>query len=216
MNNLKTFNELYRSTYFKYGNRMKYKNKQKNRGDALIKHGNEHGLYKNFFLKDYQFDVYVNFTTDSEGEEIYPKKVFTNLKIQDYFENEEDEYGSFQFDTPNYLNISICLAGDKVKITLFDDDNKFANRKSAVKFIDLMHKFYIFHDPNTNRNAMAKINKTKLSQLTHEDVEDSNGNFWAFLQRNGYDWEKFRSQINLHSLWDDLMPDPPQWTSNRT
>lgn len=84
--------------------------------------------------------------------------------------------------------------------------NKFANRKSFNKFLLALKKLYMFQDPNVSRKVISKINKAKTRELTWEDVEKNHKhNFWVFLQRYGYDFNKFRNDILKKSnlYWDE-------------
>tara|TARA_R110000772_G_scaffold251992_1_gene367120 strand:+ start:2371 stop:3012 length:642 start_codon:yes stop_codon:yes gene_type:complete len=207
---LKTF-ELYRSTYFRAANSLK--SNQPKRQDRLRKYGQEKGLYKNFFIPDYKFDIYVDFVLDNdhvedEQYEHYPRKVLRDVKIQDYLMRYDGNEMAIELDLdstghPNWqLSINVWLGenGGKARITIFDDNNKFANRKSAVQFMKLLHKLYLFQDPNVMRKATTKMSGGETTELTYKDVDDHN--LWGFFQEHGYDWNKFKSEININDLWD--------------
>lgn len=199
-------NELYRSTYFRAASNLEFSNKQPGRARRLRSHGEEKGLYKYFWTKDHLMDVYVGFSLESidggDQEEIYPKRVIKGLTFEDYQDRLDDNVFSIPFNIPNWylcVNISIMDNG-KVEIDLFDNDNKFANRRSVISLIKYLHKLYVYSDPNRMNRVIGQINDTTLSELTYEDV--SLTNFWGFLNEFGYDWEKFRKSININKLWD--------------
>lgn len=200
--NWSTFNELYRGTYFRAANLLN--KKQPNRSKALRDHGEEKGLYKNFFITNFPLDIYVHFTIDKGGgREIYPRKIVRNVLFEDYFTSYETDLGAFHLNVDEfYLEVSISFEGDKPEIIFFDKRNKLINRRSALNLMKLMHRFYLYHDPNVMRKVSSKISGTKTTPLTFDDVDDNN--FWKFLQQNGYDWNEFKNSININDLWDRI------------
>ena len=205
---IKTF-ELYRSTYFRAANLLK--DNQPKRKERLRKYGQSKGLYKNFFIPDYKFDIYVDFALDNdhmedERYEHYPRKVIRNVKIEDYLMRYDGDEMVMELDLEGtghsnwQLSINIYLGDGNARITIFDNNNKFANKRSAVQFMKLLHKLYLFHDPNVMRKATTKMSGGETTELTHKDVP--NDNFWGFFQEHGYDWKKFKSEININDLWD--------------
>lgn len=204
---IKSVNELYRGTYFSAANKMDRKFPKK--ASQIRHHGSDKGIYQNFFIPDYKFDIYVGFALDNDSDgdanyEIYPKRVIKDLKIEDYILRMDTNKIELQIDVPKsvgnwYLGISIEFTEKGVNIVIFDDINSFANRRSVVQFMKLIHKLYVFHDPNVMRNVSDKINGTKTSELTYEDISEDN--LWGFFQENGYDWNRFKNEININDLW---------------
>jgi hypothetical protein len=75
--------------------------------------------------------------------------------------------------------------------------NKFANKRSALKFLEMMKKLYIVQDYNKNAQIMAKINGE-----TGSVSEVKNGEFREYIDNNFGSWDKFRSLINIRKLYD--------------
>ena len=209
IHNWEIFNELYRGTYFHAASKLD--KSQPLLAKKLRDHGSKFGLYKIPFIKDYKFDVYVNFTFNEIKDEFYPRKVVRNLKFGDYLhlhQNHEMELifeDGYTEDTKDYFVSAIILLNDpdendRVKIRLFDDSNKFANKKSAKNFIEVLHKLYIFHNPNNTIKALSKISDSEINEIKPEETSDEN--FWGFLHKNGFNWDTFIKEINIRDLWD--------------
>lgn len=232
--NWQKFNELFQNTYYNAASKAGYDSE---RGQKLSKHAVSKGLYKNNpFIGKLVFNIFTTITIDRDGEEIFPNRVI-KYKISDGLEVHDENFAQFcinSIDEEEPLGGYIIISFDdndngKLKLGLGsylkDPYNKysgrvfnlFADRKSARDFMKMLHTMYIMDDPNTSAGAVAKINKTKITKINHTEVEDGS-NFWKYLQQNGYDWEKFKSSINVNKLWDDLMPKKinPQWKSNNT
>lgn len=202
-------NELNRSTYFRAANML---HKQPNRANRIRNHGEEKGIYKNFWTPDHKMDVYIDFVLDDDNADngFYEKnikKVVTGLTFEDYQERQDDNYFVIPFNMNNTehptsrFSFEIQINGNEIAINLLSEESKFANRKSLMICIKYLHKLYLYSDPNRVKNAISKINNTtELSELTHDDVEYDN--FWGFLNQFGYDWDKFRKSIKINELWD--------------
>tara|TARA_R110000772_G_scaffold251992_1_gene367119 strand:+ start:1655 stop:2374 length:720 start_codon:yes stop_codon:yes gene_type:complete len=234
---LKKFNELYQNTYWSASNKVGHGTERSNK---LQSHATKMGIYKdNPFMENVVLNMFmVVAVNNDDGEEIFPNKVM-QFKMPDGFEQHEPEFGNFTLSNMGEDNIhgwiNINFYDNKLIIDLGNyleepgkkytkKSNLFADRKSMKSFMKVLESLYITHNPNTSRNGVANINKTKVKSLTHEDYPDTWDNFWKFLDQNGYDWKKFKSEINTNKLWDDLMPEKKRlkgnydsnWVSNNT
>ena len=231
MKNLKTFNELYQSTYRSAASKIGYNTE---RARKLRDHADKVGTYKtNKFYENLVFNIFTVMGWDKDSEEIFPDKVI-KYKIDEYAERPDDpcfQFSLSSIDEDPFVHLWIYIIFDengKINVDLgsylkepgkkyTEVRNLFADRKSMKNFMKVLETLYITDNPNVSRNAVAKINKTKVTEITHDEVEDYE-NFWKFLNSNNYDWNKFKSEIKINKLWDDLMPEKtnPQWTTDHT
>ena len=140
---IKRVDELYKSTYYRAGNKISAK--QPERGRRLINHGFEKGSFKHKGLEGLTMDIYVKTAMDLDGDDISPNKVYKGFKFPDYITEIDDDYmildleSNFMLDNYGEDNniqilVSIVLNEEGPKIVLHSKNNKFSSRKSANNF----------------------------------------------------------------------------------
>lgn len=199
---IKTF-ELYKGTYYSAANKLR--RKQPKRANKLSAHAMKMGIDEIPFIPKYKMDIYLHFAL-TDSDEVYPSEIVRDVTFDGHYDRIEDDTMLFDLNVTGpviyYINIMIILGKTgNVKIIIFDDDNKFANRRSAIALINFLHELYEYTNPNFMSQKMGKITDTTIREVRPEEIEDMN-NFWKMLHENGYDWKKFRSGIEINDLWD--------------
>ena len=215
VHNWSKFNELYKSTYISAADKMQ--DYQPRRADKLRKHADNKGLPEITPLSEYKYDIYVDYylTHDDndrafesfdiplEGCEVREDSLSSNRYSSEYyigFVNKKKPINEVCREFKLYWIIGISNNSLDIRSDL-GMDIRFMNRRSALNFIKFLRKLYIHHNPNNISQVLGKINDTEVININPDDVL-SESNFWAFLHKNGYDWNKFRSEFKINQLWD--------------
>lgn len=151
-------------------------------------------------MNSYVYDIYVD-EYNLDGDDIELGEV-VKAKIIDY-DNWGDDYHeqfvffiSFDINHDEELSILSKLnILDNINVIEFDHGQKFTNKKSAIKFIEMLKKLYMIHNPNRVSKALSKINDTDLQEV------EGNG-FYSFINDTFGSWENFKKRINIRKLYD--------------
>lgn len=154
-------------------------------------------------MSSYTYDIYVD-SYNLEGDDT-PLNKTVKTKIVDYDLWEDDHFVFFlNFDIDHEEETSIL---SKIDVYGMNDENgyidpiefyygeKFANKKSALKFIEMMKKLYTIHNPNIVNKALGKINDVDVTPVIGYG-------FYKFINYNYGSLDEFIKSINIRRLYD--------------
>ena len=151
---------------------------QKKLSNKFLNHesGKKKHIYNNSLdmkmLGSYEFDYFLKYyNLDSDDIPFGDSGGVTKMVINDFDFMYNEIFWIFmgfpELDVVDDMMIlskfELYLDGDDLVIDQQYNGNKFANRKSAMKFIEMLKKLYIIHNPNIVNNALAKMNNTEVS-----------------------------------------------------
>lgn len=199
-------------------------NRDRHRETFLKKHKNYiKGNLALQIIYDLEFDYYVHSYYAGEDAEEFEYGKVCKTKINDHYLWDEEYYSFltsyedldysnirrkymeedwedldpvtyFAYDSNILSKIDIMPTSPYIK-EAFHPKNKFANRKSAIKFINMLKKLYILGDYNKRNKIIAKMNKSNVSDI-------KNSAFKRFIDNEFGSWDEFQSKLNIRELYD--------------